>query len=220
MATVFHFGDSSSPIDNQFMYMDTSFAYEIIGKSKHLARQNECIQFAKVVVSRGGLLVLSTKAREELRLMIPAREFEPDKAARKVKIAQSPTLIVDAAARVQAAEKVFSDSKKGYSYIEDLGYEPCGNELLRLADHAMVNYSIEYGDAAHYVIARNCGLWEQGSPVHVAVLDADWLRIDDPLLVLHVDTNTYNQHVTTASPIANRLPTASACPGAASPKLT
>lgn len=220
MATVFHFGDLNSPINDQFVYLDTSFAYEIIGKSEYPARQNECIQFTKAVVSRGGLLVLSTKTREELRLMIPAKEFEPNRKKRKARIAQSPTLIIGAAARVQAAETVFSDSGKGYAYIEDLGHEPCGNELLRLTDHAMVSYNIEYGDAAHYVIARNCGLWDQGSSVHVATLDADWLRISDPLLVLHVDTNTYNQHIATTPAATNQLPTAIACLGTANPQKT
>ena len=192
MATVFLLGDTNCPVDHQFVYLDTSFVYELHGKAVKPDRQNECWQFAQTVVSKGGLMVVSSKTREELRIMVPAREIDRDKAARKRKIAATLTLLQGAAQTVLAMEGILAKPKKGFAFLEDLADEPQGREVLSVVDAIMMNHGIEYGDAAHYAVAKGSGLWDPGQPIHVATLDGDWFRIPDPLLYLYVDANTYN----------------------------
>lgn len=204
MATVFLLGDTNCPVDHQFVYLDTSFVYELHGKAARPARQNECWQFTQTVVSKGGLMVVSFKTREELRIVVTAREVEKDRTARKRKIAAVPTLLQGAVQTVLAMEGILADPKKGFAFLEDLTNEPQGSEVLSVVDPIMMNCGVEYGDAAHYAIAKGSGLWDPGQPIHVATLDGDWFRIPDPLLYLYVDANTYNTLVSPGSGTANR----------------
>jgi predicted nucleic acid-binding protein len=185
ISKILPFSDTSQNLtSDDIVMLDTSFVYELWGKSVDPVRKSECEDFTNQIAVIGGTIVTGIKLHEELRLVV-SRDMLGNKKARKKLLDKDPLGMNQV---IQRAHEIEEDLRNNPNYYpERLG---CMNDkFLDIIDNYMGLYGLELGDAVIYGIAKD------ESITVIATVDGDYARINDPNLIVLTDTKHMNEIV-------------------------
>lgn len=176
------------PQAEELIATDTSFVYELWGKSDKPIVQQQCQTFVNRIAGQGAFIVAPVKVLDELLNVVARDELAYRKEERKRILDNDP----HAMKKVLEKFGLITEALKAHPSF--FGFFGSVDEGL-IRDHAMkamAKYNLEIFDAEQYALAKKEGIR------YIATVDGDYRRLSDPDTIVYVPKDKYNAWVNTS----------------------
>lgn len=179
--------NSSVDLQDKLVYTDTSFVLQLIGNNnRDKVRQEECRNFSTYLSNQGSIMVTGPKVHEELRIAIPkgyilGKQQYNSQPIKEI-IENTPGVIAQAKVELKKATAALkADPNFIHMEIEKFGLDYIENNI----DPVFYGNDLLFPDASHYGFAKDQGIH------NLVTTDKDYTCINDPDLLVIVDTGLY-----------------------------